>query len=95
MHHNLNNSLSSSTFPTATYANVIPVFKKDSKTDKEDYKYCDDEDDELFLCMVDRRNAFSFISSRDHCQRSSPLRISDMPRAGFEPEQDLCSGFDE
>ena len=27
--------------------------------------------------MVDRRKAFSLISSRDHCQRSSPSRISD------------------
>ena len=33
--------------------------------------------DELFLWMVDRRKAFSLISSRDHCQRSSPSRISD------------------
>ena len=32
----------------------------------------DDEDDEL-------RKAFSLISSRDHCQRSSPSQISDMP----------------
>ena len=31
-----------------------------------------------FFCgMVDRRKAFSLISSRDHCQRSSPLQISD------------------
>ena len=30
-----------------------------------------------FCGMVDRRKAFSFISSRDHCQRSSPSRISD------------------
>ena len=40
------------------------------------------------LCgMVDRRKAFSLISSRDHCQRSSPSWISDTPRAGFEPAQ--------
>ena len=39
--------------------------------------------------MVDRRKAFSLISSRDHCQRSSPSRISDTPRAGFEPAQNL------
>ena len=32
----------------------------------------DDDDDELFCGMVDRRKAFSLISSRDHCQRSSP-----------------------
>ena len=42
------------------------------------------DDDELmmmncFCGIVDRRKAFSFISSRDHCQRSSPLRISDTP----------------
>ena len=54
-----------------------------------------DEDDELFCGMVDRRKAFSFISSRDHCQRSSPSRISDTPRAGFEPAQNLSSGFAE
>ena len=38
-----------------------------------------------FCSMVDRRKAFSLISSQDHCQRSSPSRISDTPRAGFEP----------
>ena len=35
-----------------------------------------------FRGMVDRQKAFSLISSRDHCQRSSPSRISDTPRAG-------------
>ena len=30
-----------------------------------------------FCSMVDRRKAFSLISSLDHCQRSSPSRISD------------------
>ena len=45
--------------------------------------------------MVDRRKAFSLISSRDHCQRFSSSRISDTPRAGFEPEQNLSSGFVE
>ena len=45
--------------------------------------------------MVNRRKAFSLISSRDHCQRSSPSRISDTPRAGFEPAQNLSSGFVE
>ena len=44
-----------------------------------------------FCGMVDRRKAFS----RDHCQRSSPSRISDTPRAGFEPAQNLSSGFGE
>ena len=39
IHYNFNNSLSSSTFPTALkYANVKPVFKKDDKTDKENYR---------------------------------------------------------
>ena len=35
-----------------------------------------------FCDMVDRRKVFSFISSLDHCQRSSPSRISDTLRAG-------------
>ena len=46
-----------------------------------------------FCGMADRRKAFSLISSRDHCQRFSPLRISDATRAGFEPAQNLISGF--
>ena len=37
-----------------------------------------------FCGMVDRRKAFSIISSRYYCQRFSPLQISDTPRAGFE-----------
>ena len=48
-----------------------------------------------FCGMVDWRKAFSLISSQGHCQRSSPSWISDMPRAGFEPAQDLSSGFVE
>ena len=48
-----------------------------------------------FCGMVDQWKVFSFISSWDHCQRSSSLRISDMPRAGFEPEQNLISGLAE
>ena len=40
-----------------------------------------------FCGMVDRRKAFGLVSSRDHCQGSSPLRISDRLRAGFEPAQ--------
>ena len=53
------------------------------------------DDDELFCDMVDQRKAFSLISSQDHCQRSSPLRISDTPQAGFEPAQNLSSGLVE
>ena len=48
-----------------------------------------------FCGMVDRQKAFSLISSRDHCQRSSPSWISDMLRARFEPVQNLSSGFVE
>ena len=48
-----------------------------------------------FCGMVDRRKVFSLISNRDHCQRSSPSWISDMPQAGFEPVQNLSSGFVE
>ena len=48
-----------------------------------------------FCGIVDGQKAFSLISSRDHCQRSSPSWISDMPWAGFEPAQNLSSGFVE
>ena len=48
-----------------------------------------------FCDMVDRGEAFSLISSNDHCQRSLPLRISDTPRAGLKPAQNLSSGFVE
>ena len=43
--------------------------------------------------LTDERR--SLISSRDHSQRSSPSRNSDTPRAGFEPPQNLSSGFAE
>ena len=33
-----------------------------------------------FYGIVDQPKEFSLISSRDHCQRSSPSRISDTPR---------------
>ena len=46
-----------------------------------------------FRGMVDRRKAFSIISSRDHCQRFSLSQISDTPPAGFEPVQNLSSGL--
>ena len=39
IHHNFNNSLSSSIFSTALkYADIKPVSKKDDKTDKENYR---------------------------------------------------------
>ena len=46
-----------------------------------------------FCGMVDRQKVFSLISSWDHCQRSSLSRISNTPQAGFEPMQNLSSGF--
>ena len=49
----------------------------------------DDNDDDLFCGMVDRQKVFTLISSWDHCQRSSLSQISDTPRAGFEPAQNL------
>ena len=48
-----------------------------------------------FCDMVDRRKEFSLTSSRGHCQRSSPLRISDRPQARFEPAHNLSSGLVE
>ena len=53
--------------------------------------------DELncFCGMVDQQKVFGLISSWDYCQRSSPSRISNMPRAGFEPAQNLSSGLVE
>ena len=45
--------------------------------------------------MVDQPKAISLISSLDHCQRSSPSRISNTPRAEFEPVQNLSSGLVE
>ena len=46
-----------------------------------------------FCGMVNRRKVLSFTSRRDHCQRSSPLRISDTSREEFEPAQNLSSGL--
>ena len=54
-----------------------------------------DDEDELFCGIVSRRKPFSLISNRGHCQRSSPSRISYTPWAGFEPAQNLSSGFVE
>ena len=48
-----------------------------------------------FCGVVDQRKAFSLISSRIHCQRSSTSRFSDTPRAGFEPVQKPISGLTE
>ena len=56
---------------------------------------CSFDVDELFFGMADRRKAISLISKRDHCQKSSPSWIIDMPRAGFEPAKNLNSSFVE
>ena len=48
-----------------------------------------------FCGMVDWWKAFSLISNRGHCQRSSPSRISDMLWTGCEPAENLISGFVE
>ena len=48
-----------------------------------------------FCGMFDRRKAFSLISRQDHCQGSSPSRISTTVQAGFEPAVNLSSGFVE
>ena len=53
------------------------------------------DDDELFLWYGWLKKAISLISSRDHCLRSSPSRISEMPQAEHEPAQNLISGFVE
>ena len=58
-------------------ANCYCVLSKGDDDEDDD----DDDDDELLCRMVDRGKAISLISSRDHCQRSSPSRISDTPRA--------------
>ena len=43
-----------------------------------------------FYGMVDWQKAFSLIFSWDHCQRSSPSRISNTPWTCAEPEHRLC-----
>ena len=48
-----------------------------------------------FCGMVKRRKPLSLVSNWDHCQRSSPSRISDTMRLGLEPVQSLSSGFVE
>ena len=49
----------------------IKIFDNDDDDD-------DDDDDELFCGMIDQIKAFSLISRWDHCQGSSPSRISYM-----------------
>ena len=51
----------------------------------------------MMMMKMMKMNCFCgmVISSRDHCQRSSPSWISNTPRAEFEPAQKLSSGFAE
>ena len=48
-----------------------------------------------FSGMVDRRKAINLISTRDHRQKFSPSKVSDMLQVGFEPAQNLRSVFVE
>ena len=48
-----------------------------------------------FCGMVDQWKAFNLIFSWDHCQRSSPLQISDIPQTAFKPAQNLSSALVE
>ena len=50
----------------------------------------------MMMMMMRMMNCFcGLISNRDHCQRSSQLRISNTPRVGFETAQNLNSGLVE
>ena len=64
---------------------------------QDETRVCDDHELMMncFCDMVDRQKASNLISSQGHCQRSSPSPISDMPRAEFEPAQNLSSSFRE
>ena len=48
-----------------------------------------------FSGMVDRQKAFSLVSSRVHCQRSSPSRIRNHAASRIEPAQNMSSRFVE
>ena len=42
---------------------------------------------------VTKTSCWCLFSKQDHIQRFSPSQTSDNPRAGFEPAQNLTSGF--
>ena len=46
-----------------------------------------------FCGMAELQKLFSLISSWEHCQRSSPLQISDTLQAGYEAVLNLSSGL--
>ena len=45
--------------------------------------------DNCFYGIVDQQKVFSFTSSWDLSQKSSPLWISDMQQSGLEPAKNL------
>ena len=47
----------------------------------------------VFVVWLTDERCLRLISSRDHCQRFSLSQISNTPRAGFEPAQNLNSDF--
>ena len=77
-------------FSVAAMLHMIIMNLKVSETSE--IVMSDDDDEELFLWHFNERH-FNIISSQDHCQRSSPLQISDMPQAGFEPVSNPTSGL--
>ena len=46
-----------------------------------------------FCGLVNQQMVFRLISSRDYCQRSSPLWTLGMPQTGFETALKLISGL--
>ena len=49
----------------------------------------------FFLGIFEQRKALSLISSRDHCQRFSPLQISDTLREESKSAKNLSTDFVE
>ena len=43
--------------------------------------------------LIDGRKTLSFITSWNNCHTFSPSQVSNTPRGGFEPAQNLRSGF--
>ena len=55
----------------------------------------DDDDDDYYLGMVDQSKPFGLIFNQDHHPRFLPLQMQDTTQAGYEPVQNLSSGFTE
>ena len=85
-----------SNFFTLTIEQAFSISAPKILLDSLHYKSHNDNKTDGLLCgMTDQKEAFSLISSLDYCQRFSPSIISDTPSAGFEPLQNLSSGFVE